>query len=68
MSFFGNVDEGECGIVAHREAKADADVDAVVIQPRLQAGLAVNAKVPPDIGLFEVIEATPLFPKKRPPQ
>ncbi|MCH8940696.1 MAG: antibiotic biosynthesis monooxygenase [Chloroflexi bacterium] len=57
VSFFGDADDGEYGLMVHWETKADAAAAAAVIQPRLQAGLAGNVKAPPDIRLFEVIES-----------
>ena len=59
VSFFGNADDGEYGLVVFWETVADAEAAAAVIQPRLQAGLAGNVKAPPEIGLFEVIESMP---------
>ncbi|MQG77373.1 MAG: hypothetical protein FI703_08625 [SAR202 cluster bacterium] len=59
VSFFGNEDDGEYGLVVHWETKADADAAAAVIQPRLQAGLAGNVQAFPHIHLFEVIESRP---------
>ena len=41
------------------ESQEDADAAASVIGPRLQQGLGGNVQAPPDIRLFEVIEARP---------
>ena len=57
VSFFGNAEDGEYGIVVLWETQADADAASAVISPRLQAGLAGNVKAPPDIGLFKVIQS-----------
>ena len=57
VSFFGNADDGEYGLVVFWETKDDADAATAVIGPKLQAGLAGNVQAPPDIRLFEVIES-----------
>ena len=57
VSFFGNADDGEYGILVLWETKDDAEAAAAVISPRLQAGLAGNVQAPPNIGLFEVIQS-----------
>lgn len=59
VSFFGNADDGEYGLVVLWETTADAEAASAVIQPRLQAGLAGNVQAPPDIRLFEVIQSKP---------
>ena len=56
VTFFGDTD-GEAGLFVLWETREDADAAAAVIGPILQKGLAGNIQAPPNIRLFEVIEA-----------
>ena len=59
VAFFGDATDGEYGLVVMWVSQEDADAAAAVIGPRLQQGLAGNVQAPPDIRLFEVMEAKP---------
>ena len=50
---------GEYGLVVYWDSKENADRAAQIIRPRLRQGLAANIQGPPDIRLFEVMEARP---------
>lgn len=56
VTFFGNDSDGEYGLFVLWDSVEHADAAAAVVGPRLQGALSGNAKAPPDIRLFEVIE------------
>ena len=56
VTFFGDDSEGEYGLFVLWESTEAADAAATVIGPRLQQHLSGNAKAPPSIRLYQVIE------------
>jgi hypothetical protein len=56
---FGDTASGDYGLFVQWDSQAHADAAAAIISPRLSHHLAGNVQGPPDMRLFEVIQAAP---------
>lgn len=57
VSCFGNAESGQYGLYVLWNSQEEADAAAIIIRPKLDQHLTGHSLMPPEAGLFRVIES-----------